>query len=132
MNIGPKCIVHDLAGKGWEGLGRAGVLVVFVSQYCSTLIVLTCTLAHPHTPPYPQIVTTLRQKHKVYVDVCQLSVCCFAVSYRMAIERRTVSELSTPTSASKVAERLKLMGQTYERRVLIVEKDRVKENKKMW
>lgn len=50
----------------------------------------------------------------------------------MAIERRTVSELSTPTSASKVAERLKLMGQTYERRVLIVEKDRVKENKKMW
>ena len=103
-----------------------------MSQYCSTLIVLTCTLAHPHTPPYPQIVTTLRQKHKVYVDVCQLSVCCFAVSYRMAIERRTVSELSTPTSASKVAERLKLMGQTYERRVLIVEKDRVKENKKMW
>lgn len=50
----------------------------------------------------------------------------------MAVERRTVSELSTPSSAGKVAERLKLMGQTYERRVLIVEKDRVKENKKMW
>ena len=50
----------------------------------------------------------------------------------MAVERRTVSDLSTPASAGKVAERLKLMGQTYERRVLIVEKDRVKENKKMW
>lgn len=50
----------------------------------------------------------------------------------MAIERRTVSELSTPTSVGKIAERLKQMGQTYERRVLVVEKDRVKENKKMW
>lgn len=42
-------------------------------------------------PSPPQVVSTLRLKHNIKAEVCQLTSCDYIVSNRMAVKRKTAS-----------------------------------------
>uniref|UniRef100_A0A8C8VNG4 FA complementation group M n=1 Tax=Pelusios castaneus TaxID=367368 RepID=A0A8C8VNG4_9SAUR len=73
-----------------------------------------------------EIISSLKAAHGVKVQVCALGGCDYIVSNRMAVERRTYSELLSSLNRSKVTQRIQHLQSVFERICVIVEKDRVK------
>ncbi|XP_064622547.1 uncharacterized protein LOC135484794 [Lineus longissimus] len=73
-----------------------------------------------------ELMSTLRLMHKQNVFVCQLLGCNYAVSNRMGVERKVISDLVNGAKKSKLVDRLRYMCDLYDRPVLIIEKDRIK------
>ncbi|XP_058844061.1 Fanconi anemia group M protein-like isoform X2 [Acipenser ruthenus] len=74
----------------------------------------------------PEVISCLRVKHGLRAEVCSLGGCNFIVSNRMAVERRTQSEISHSQNRGKLVERVQSLRAAFERVCLIVEKDRTK------
>ncbi|KAK1158718.1 Fanconi anemia group M protein-like [Acipenser oxyrinchus oxyrinchus] len=74
----------------------------------------------------PEVISCLRVKHGLRAEVCSLGGCDFIVSNRMAVERRTQSEISHSQNRGKLVERVQSLRAAFERVCLIVEKDRTK------
>ena len=73
-----------------------------------------------------QILSSLRIKHGISVQVFSLKQCGFLVSSRMAVDRQTVSDLSHQNSSQRIIDRARYMCDLYDRSTIIIEKDRVK------
>ncbi|XP_075782236.1 Fanconi anemia group M protein isoform X2 [Pelodiscus sinensis] len=73
-----------------------------------------------------EIISCLKAEHGVKVQVCSLGGCDYIVSTRMAVERRTQSELLNSLNRTKVIQRIQQLQSMFERICVIVEKDRVK------
>ncbi|XP_043371877.1 Fanconi anemia group M protein isoform X3 [Dermochelys coriacea] len=72
------------------------------------------------------IISSLKAIHGVKVQVCSLGGCDYIVSNRMAVERRTRSELLNSMNRNKVTQRIQHLQRVFERICVIVEKDRIK------
>ncbi|KAM6273569.1 Fanconi anemia group M protein [Porphyrio hochstetteri] len=73
-----------------------------------------------------EVISALKALHGVRVQVCPLSSGDYVVSTRLAVERRLLSELLSPGSRSRVAQRVQRLWSTFERVCVIVERDRIK------
>ncbi|XP_065450092.1 Fanconi anemia group M protein isoform X2 [Chrysemys picta bellii] len=73
-----------------------------------------------------EIISSLKAVHGVKVQVCSLGGCDYIVSNRMAVERRTQSELLNSLNRNKVTQRIQHLQSMFERICVIVEKDRIK------
>uniref|UniRef100_A0A8C0IJS0 ERCC4 domain-containing protein n=1 Tax=Chelonoidis abingdonii TaxID=106734 RepID=A0A8C0IJS0_CHEAB len=73
-----------------------------------------------------EIISSLKAVHGVKVQVCSLGGCDYIVSNRMAVERRTQSELLNSMNRNKVTQRIQHLQSMFERICVIVEKDRIK------
>ncbi|MBN3324142.1 FANCM protein, partial [Atractosteus spatula] len=74
----------------------------------------------------PEVLSCLRLRHGVTTQVCSLGACDFIVSNRMAVERQTLSEISSSVNRGRLAERVRALQGSFDRVCLIVEKDRTK------
>uniref|UniRef100_W5MZW2 ATP-dependent RNA helicase FANCM n=1 Tax=Lepisosteus oculatus TaxID=7918 RepID=W5MZW2_LEPOC len=74
----------------------------------------------------PEVLSCLRLRHGVTAQVCSLGACDFIVSNRMAVERQTLSEISSSVNRGRLAERVRALQGSFDRVCLIVEKDRTK------
>ena len=72
------------------------------------------------------ILSSLRIKHEITVQVFSLKQCSFLVSSRMAVDRQNISDLSQQNSSQRIIDRGRYMCDLYERSTIIIEKDRVK------
>ncbi|XP_075283427.1 Fanconi anemia group M protein isoform X2 [Opisthocomus hoazin] len=72
------------------------------------------------------VISALKAVHGVKVQVCSLSSSDYVVSNRMAVERKSLSELLNSVNRSKVAQRIQRLQSMFERICVIVEKDRIK------
>ncbi|KAG9268224.1 Fanconi anemia group M protein isoform X1 [Astyanax mexicanus] len=72
------------------------------------------------------VVSALRFKHGVVVEVCSLMTCDFIVSKRMAVEWQSESEVASPQSRKRLQQRIQSLQALFERVCFIVEKDRTK------
>ncbi|XP_048586442.1 uncharacterized protein LOC5503392 isoform X2 [Nematostella vectensis] len=73
-----------------------------------------------------QVVSQLRLKQNMRVEVCQLTNCDYVVSNRMAVERRLVSDVANGANSAKLVSRMRLLCTLYDRPCIIIEKDRVR------
>jgi len=73
-----------------------------------------------------QVVSLLRLKHNIRAEVCQLTSCDYIVSNRMAVKRKTASDVANGANSQKLVEYMRRMCDLYDRPCLIIEKDRVK------
>ncbi|KAM7164609.1 Fanconi anemia group M protein [Macrochelys suwanniensis] len=73
-----------------------------------------------------EIISSLKAIHGVKVQVCSLGGCDYIVSNRMAVERRTQSELLNSMNRNKFIQRIQHLQSMFERICVIVEKDRTK------
>ncbi|XP_076835377.1 Fanconi anemia group M protein isoform X3 [Brachyhypopomus gauderio] len=73
-----------------------------------------------------EVVSALRLKHGLAVQVCSLASCDLVVSRRMAVEWQNASELASPQSRRRLQERLQSLQGLFDRVCLLVEKDRTK------
>ncbi|ESO87654.1 hypothetical protein LOTGIDRAFT_166235 [Lottia gigantea] len=73
-----------------------------------------------------EIISNLRIKHNINVEVRQLSYCDYILSTRLAVDRQVWSEFSNGSNHSKVIERLQKMKELYDRCCLIIETDKIK------
>uniref|UniRef100_A0A8C3XUP8 ERCC4 domain-containing protein n=1 Tax=Chelydra serpentina TaxID=8475 RepID=A0A8C3XUP8_CHESE len=73
-----------------------------------------------------EIISSLKAVHGVKVQVCSLGGCDYIVSNRMAVERRTQSELLNSMNRNKFTQRIQRLQSMFERICVIVEKDRTK------
>uniref|UniRef100_A0A8C4VNV9 ATP-dependent RNA helicase FANCM n=1 Tax=Gopherus evgoodei TaxID=1825980 RepID=A0A8C4VNV9_9SAUR len=73
-----------------------------------------------------EIISSLKAVHGVKVQVCSLGGCDYIVSNRMAVERRTQSELLNSMNRNRVTQRIQHLQSMFERICVIVEKDRIK------
>ncbi|KAI6660778.1 Fanconi anemia group M protein-like [Oopsacas minuta] len=71
-----------------------------------------------------QILSSLRIKHNIIIQVYSLKQCSYVVSSRMAVDRQNFSDLSQPNSTQKIIDRARSMCELYERGSIIIEKDR--------
>lgn len=58
--------------------------------------------------------------------MCQLTSCDYIVSNRMAVKRKTASDVASGANSQKLVECIRRMCDLYDRPCLIIEKDRVK------
>ncbi|XP_037551254.1 Fanconi anemia group M protein [Nematolebias whitei] len=73
-----------------------------------------------------ELMASLRQRHAATVHVCSLDSSYFIVSNRMAVERRSRSDLATVQNRKRLVVRMSSLLGLFERVCLIVEKDRTK------
>ncbi|XP_068729595.1 Fanconi anemia group M protein-like [Montipora capricornis] len=73
-----------------------------------------------------QVVSILRLKHNIKAEVCQLTSCDYIVSNRMAVKRKSASDVACAANSPKLIECIRRMCDLYERPCLIIEKDRVR------
>ncbi|XP_044517991.1 Fanconi anemia group M protein [Gracilinanus agilis] len=73
-----------------------------------------------------EIISSLRTTHGLEVEVCPLSGCDYIVSNRMAVERKSQSEMTNSMNRSKLIEKIQYLQNIFERICVIVEKDREK------
>ncbi|NWH63211.1 FANCM protein, partial [Geococcyx californianus] len=73
-----------------------------------------------------EVISSLKAVHGVKVQVCSLSSSDYIVSNRLAVERRSLSELLTSANRSKLTQRIQCLHRMFERICVIVEKDRTK------
>ncbi|KAK6181427.1 hypothetical protein SNE40_009275 [Patella caerulea] len=82
------------------------------------------------------IISNLRLKHDVNVEVRQLKFCDYMISTRLAVDRQVWSEFSNGSNNSKLVDRLQKMRDLYDRCCLIIETDKIKvgteKNVKKW
>ncbi|XP_060685277.1 Fanconi anemia group M protein isoform X1 [Hemiscyllium ocellatum] len=74
----------------------------------------------------PNLVSCLRIKHGIKVEICNLSGCDYIVSNRMSVERKSFSEFANSTNRSKLVDRIQHLQAMFERVCIIVEKDGMK------
>ncbi|XP_066550656.1 Fanconi anemia group M protein [Amia ocellicauda] len=74
----------------------------------------------------PEVLSGLRLRHGVAAKVSSLGACDFIVSNRMAVERQTLSEISSSTNHGRLVARIQSLQSCFDRVCLIVEKDRTK------
>ncbi|XP_048456038.1 Fanconi anemia group M protein [Rhincodon typus] len=74
----------------------------------------------------PNLVSCLRVKHGIKVEICSLGGCDYIVSNRMAVERKSLSEFANSVNRSKLVDRIQHLQATFERVCIIVEKDGTK------
>ncbi|KAJ7365468.1 hypothetical protein OS493_005576 [Desmophyllum pertusum] len=84
----------------------------------------------PAISPLLTVVSLLRLKHNIKADVCQLTSCDYIVSNRMAVKRKTASDVANGANSHKLVECMRRMCDLYDRPCLIIEKDRVKPEKR--
>lgn len=72
------------------------------------------------------VVSLLRLKHNIKAEVCQLTSCDYIVSNRMAVKRKSASDVANGANSPKLVECMRRMCDLYDRPCLIIEKDRVK------
>ncbi|NXS54248.1 FANCM protein, partial [Brachypteracias leptosomus] len=73
-----------------------------------------------------EVISCLKARHGVKVQVCGLGSSDYVVSNRLAVERKLLSELLSPSNRSKVTQRVQHLQSLFERICLIVEKDRAR------
>ncbi|NXW54968.1 FANCM protein, partial [Eurystomus gularis] len=73
-----------------------------------------------------EVISCLKARHGVKVQVCSLSSSDYVVSNRMAVERKLLSELLNSVNRNKVTQRIQRLQSVFERICVIVEKDRVR------
>ena len=61
------------------------LLRILMTLYCRQILFIV------FLPSPPQVVSTLRLKHNIKAEVCQLTSCDYIVSNRMAVKRKTAS-----------------------------------------
>lgn len=69
------------------------------------------------------VISALRSKYNVNPIVMQLNSADYVISNRLAIERVSDSEFTNTSMPPKIIEKIKLMNETYDRSVVIIEKD---------
>ncbi|XP_048393153.2 Fanconi anemia group M protein isoform X2 [Stegostoma tigrinum] len=74
----------------------------------------------------PNLVSCLRIKHNIKVEICSLSGCDYIVSNRMVVERKSLSEFANSVNRSKLVDRIQHLQAMFERVCIIVEKDGTK------
>ncbi|XP_018619636.2 Fanconi anemia group M protein isoform X2 [Scleropages formosus] len=74
----------------------------------------------------PELVSLLRLRHGMRVQVCSLNSCHFIVSNRMAVERQPQSEVASSLNRKRLADRVQGLQGLFDRVCLIIEKDRIK------
>nr|XP_033807507.1 Fanconi anemia group M protein isoform X2 [Geotrypetes seraphini] len=74
----------------------------------------------------PEVISLLKTKHAVKVEVCSLGDCDYIVSNRLAVERRSQLEFANSTNRNKLTERIQHLQSMFERICVVVEKDKVK------
>nr|XP_020446624.1 LOW QUALITY PROTEIN: Fanconi anemia group M protein [Monopterus albus] len=79
-----------------------------------------------------ELITSLRQRHAVTIQVCSRDGGYFIVSNRMAVERHSQSDLAATQNRKRLAERVNSLQGLFERVCLIVEKDRTKPGQSVW
>ncbi|XP_055957171.1 Fanconi anemia group M protein [Patella vulgata] len=72
------------------------------------------------------IISNLRLKHDINVEVRQLKFCDYMISTRLAVDRQVWSEFSNGSNHSKLVDRLQKMRDLYDRCCLIIETDKIK------
>ncbi|KAL4613120.1 Fanconi anemia group M protein [Arapaima gigas] len=73
-----------------------------------------------------ELVSCLRLRHRVTVQVCSLNNCHFIVSNRMAVERQPQSEVASSLNRRRLADRIRGLQILFDRVCLILEKDRIR------
>ncbi|KAM5235479.1 Fanconi anemia group M protein [Ctenodactylus gundi] len=73
-----------------------------------------------------EVISSLRATHGLHVEVCPLNGCDYIVSNRMAVERRSQSEMLNTVAKNKLIQQIKHLHSMFERVCVIVEKDREK------
>ncbi|XP_007472985.2 Fanconi anemia group M protein isoform X2 [Monodelphis domestica] len=73
-----------------------------------------------------EIISSLRTIHGLEVEVCPLNGCDYIVSNRMAVERKSQSEMVNSMNRCKLIEKIQYLQNIFERVCVIVEKDREK------
>ncbi|XP_078418451.1 Fanconi anemia group M protein isoform X2 [Cetorhinus maximus] len=74
----------------------------------------------------PNLVSCLRIKHNIKVEIFCLNGCDYIVSNRMAVERKSLSEFANSVNRSKLVDRIQHLQAMFERVCIIVEKDGMK------
>ncbi|XP_072545967.1 Fanconi anemia group M protein isoform X2 [Salminus brasiliensis] len=78
------------------------------------------------------VVSALRLKHGVAVQVCSLMNCDFIVSNRMAVEWQSESEVASPQSRKRLQKRIQNLQALFDRVCFIVEKEHTKPGEKFF
>ncbi|XP_051833657.1 Fanconi anemia group M protein [Antechinus flavipes] len=73
-----------------------------------------------------EVISSLRTIHGLEVEVCPLNGCDYIVSNRMAVERKSQSEMINNMNRCKLIEKIQYLQNIFERICVIVEKDREK------
>uniref|UniRef100_A0A8C8W6E0 ERCC4 domain-containing protein n=1 Tax=Peromyscus maniculatus bairdii TaxID=230844 RepID=A0A8C8W6E0_PERMB len=73
-----------------------------------------------------EVISSLRTVHGLQVEVCPLNGCDYIVSNRMAVERKSLSEMLNNGSKNKFIEQIQRLQNMFQRICVIVEKDREK------
>uniref|UniRef100_A0A4X2KQY8 ATP-dependent RNA helicase FANCM n=1 Tax=Vombatus ursinus TaxID=29139 RepID=A0A4X2KQY8_VOMUR len=73
-----------------------------------------------------EVISSLRTIHGLEVEVCPLDGCDYIVSNRMAVERKSQSEMMNNMNRCKLVEKIQYLQNMFERICVIVEKDREK------
>ncbi|XP_036062429.1 Fanconi anemia group M protein homolog [Onychomys torridus] len=73
-----------------------------------------------------EVISSLRTVHGLQVEVCPLNGCDYIVSNRMAVERKSLSEMLNNGSKKKFIEQIQRLQSMFQRICVIVEKDREK------
>ncbi|XP_010975269.1 Fanconi anemia group M protein [Camelus dromedarius] len=73
-----------------------------------------------------EVISSLRAIHGLQVEVCPLNGCDYIVSNRMAVERRSQSEMLNSINKNKLIDQIQHLQGMFERICVIVEKDREK------
>lgn len=73
-----------------------------------------------------EVISALRTVHGLQVEVCPLNGCDYIVSNRMAVERKSQSEMLNNSSKNKFIEQIQHLQSVFQRVCVIVEKDREK------
>ncbi|XP_074852253.1 Fanconi anemia group M protein isoform X2 [Carettochelys insculpta] len=114
---------HTLCSASKEDYAAATPLTVGLLERQSCL----CILVDSHEiSSGSEIISSLKAAHGVKVQVCSLGGCDYIVSNRMAVERRTESDLLNCVNRNKIIQRIQHLQSVFERICVLVEKDRIK------
>lgn len=73
-----------------------------------------------------EVVSCLRLRHGLQVQVCSLVIADFIVSDRMAVEWQSESEVASAQNRKRLQERIQRLQASFERVCLIIQSDRSK------